>query len=200
MAKQELIYNIRHDLGVNDEDTEALCLEITNQKSKNIFINTIYRQPSGNKENFENYFGKLLEKTKTKITYLIGDFNLNLLDYDTNCNVKSYCNTTFSHNFIPIINKPTRVTNHNATIIDHILKNSFDSKINTGILKVDISDHFTIFFTSKSINVKTSQDPVFVTKRDINPFTLSLFKEKLLKVDWGLLHIIKDPNKAYKKF
>ena len=45
---------------VNDAGTEALCLEIINQKSKNIFINTIYRQPSGNKENFENYFGKFL--------------------------------------------------------------------------------------------------------------------------------------------
>ena len=131
---KELIYNIRHDLSVNDEDNEALCLEIINQKSKNIFSNTIYRQPSRNKENFENYFGKFLEKTKTKITYLLGDFNLNFLDYDTNCKVKSYCNTAFSHNSIPIINKPTRVTNHNATIIDHILINYFDSKIDTGIV------------------------------------------------------------------
>ena len=167
---------------------------------KKYFYNTIYWQPSGNKENFENYFGKFLEKIKTKITYLLGDFNLNLLNYETNCKVKSYYNTAFSHNFIPIINKPTHVTNHNATIIDHILTNSFDRKIDTGILKVDISDHFPIFFISKSINVKTSQDPVFVTKRDINPFTLSLLKEILLKVDWGLLHPIKDPNEAYKTF
>ena len=36
-----LIYNIRHDLSVNDEDTEVLCLEIINQKSNKIFINTI---------------------------------------------------------------------------------------------------------------------------------------------------------------
>ena len=37
----ELIYNIRHDLNVNDEGADPLCLEIANQKSKNIFINTI---------------------------------------------------------------------------------------------------------------------------------------------------------------
>ena len=97
--------------------------------------------------------------------------------------MKSYCNTAFSHYFIPIKNKPTRVTNHNATIIDHILTNSFNSKIDNGILKFDISDHFPILFASKLINVKTSQDPVFVAKRDINPFTLSFPKEKLLKVD-----------------
>ena len=134
-----MIYYIKHDLSVNTKDTEAVCLEIINQKSKNIFINTFYRQPSGNKENFENHFGKFLKKTKTKITYLLGDFKVNLLDYDTNFKVKSYCNTVFSHKFIPIINEPMRVTNHNATIIDHTLSNSFDSKIDTGILKVDIS-------------------------------------------------------------
>ena len=99
-----------------------------------------------------------------------------------------------------MINKPMCVTNHDATIIDHILTNSFDSKIDTGILKVGILDHFLSFFISKSINVKTSQDPVFVTKRDICDFTLSLLKEKLLKVDWGLLHTIKDPNEAYITF
>ena len=114
--------------------------------------------------------------------------------------LKSYGNTALSHNFIPITNKPAGVTNHNATIIDHILTNSFDSKIDTGILKGDISDYLPIFFTSKSINVKTCQDQVFVTKCNINLFTLSLLKEKLLKVDWGLLNSIKDLNEAYKTF
>ena len=49
--------------------------------------------------------------------------------------------------------------NHNATIIDHILKNYFDIKIDTEILKVDISDHFLILFSPNSINTKTNQDP-----------------------------------------
>ena len=109
---------------------------------------------SGDKENFENYFGTFLGKTKTKITYLLGDFNLNFLNNDTNLDIKSYCNTAFAHNFIPILNKPNRIMNHNATIIDHILANSFDIKIDTRILKVDISDHFPIYFISKSINVR----------------------------------------------
>ena len=87
-----------------------------------------------------------LIKIKTEITYVLGDFKLNLLHYDTNCQVKSYCNTTFCHNFIPKINKPTHVTNHNAINIDPILINSFDSKTDIGILKIDISEHFPFFF------------------------------------------------------
>ena len=40
--------------------------------------------------------------------------------------------------------------NHNATNIDHILTNCFDSKVDTEIVKVQISDHFpqTIFLSS----------------------------------------------------
>ena len=195
-----MIYYIKHDLSVNTKDTEAVCLEIINQKSKNIFINTFYRQPSGNKENFENHFGKFLKKTKTKITYLLGDFNLNLLDYHTNLKVKSYSNTAFSHNFMPIINKPTCVTNHNETIIDHILTNSFHSKIDIRILNVDISDHFPIFFISKSINVKTSKGPVFVTKGGINLLHFPSSKKNYSKLTGAYYILLKIRMKLIKHF
>ena len=78
------------------------------------------------------------------------------------------------------------MTNHNAAIIYHVLTNSFDSKIDTGISMVDDADHFLIFFKSKLLTVKTSQDLEFDTKRNISSFTLSLPnpKEKLLRVDW----------------
>ena len=66
---KELIYNTRNDLSDNNDDNESLCLEIISQKSKNIFIDTICRQPYGNEENFENYFSKVLEKTKDNISY-----------------------------------------------------------------------------------------------------------------------------------
>lgn len=114
--------------------------------------------------------------------------------------VNSYCNTVFSHNSIPIINKSTSVTNHNDTTIDQNLTNCFDSKINSRILKVYISDHFPMFFTSKSINVKASHDLAFVTKRNTSPFTFSLLKEKLHEADWGFLNAFKDPIEAFKTF
>ena len=41
LIHKDLIYNIRHNLSVNN-DTEALYLNMINQKSKNIFINTTF--------------------------------------------------------------------------------------------------------------------------------------------------------------
>ena len=55
-------------LSVNNHNNDALFLEIINEGSKNIFINTIYRQLLKNKEYFENYFGKFLEKKQGKIS------------------------------------------------------------------------------------------------------------------------------------
>ena len=40
-----LTYSVRKDLSTNNEDIESLCVEIINTKSKNILVNTSYRQP-----------------------------------------------------------------------------------------------------------------------------------------------------------
>ena len=122
-----LIFKKRPDLCVNNNDIESLSIEILNKNTKNIIVNVTYRQPAGNIEVFENAFKNILSSKKhnSKPVYLTGDFNLNLLDYKTNAKVKSYLNMVFSHSFIPLINKPTRISKNNATIIDHLLTNTF---------------------------------------------------------------------------
>ena len=147
---ESLTFNVRHDLSVNNADIEALCVEIINKKSKNILINTQYRLPAGNFNEFEAYLNTFLAKSKTtdKTCFLVGDLNLNLIDYQSNAKVRDFVNLIFQY-LVPIVNKPTRVTENNATLIDYIITNSFMDQENlTGILKTDISDHFPIFTIS----------------------------------------------------
>ena len=68
-------------------------------------------------------------KNNGKDLYIVGDMNLNLLDHSTNSKVKEYLNIVFQNLLIPMINKPTRVSKSNATIIDHILTNSFLNRL-----------------------------------------------------------------------
>ena len=154
-----LIFNKRSDLCINNNDIESLLIEITNTNSKNIIVNVTYRQPAGNIKVFEDSLKRILAPTPNmnKHFYITDDFNLNLLDYKTNTKVKSYLNMIFAHSFIPLINKPTRISRNNATLIDHILTNTFMSeKYLTGIIKTDISDHFPVFFvTDTEINKTT---------------------------------------------
>ena len=132
--------------------------------------------------------------------YITGDLNLNLLDYKTNAKVKSYLNLIFSHSFIPLINKPTRISKNNATVIDHILTNTFiNNDYKSGIIKTDISDHFPVFIIADAELNKTHKTE-FIFKREINSVNLSEFNESLLTVDWNNLLNSTDSNIAYNEF
>ena len=60
-----LIYNIRPDLSINNDNIEPLCIEIVNKKGKNILINTQYRQPAGIYSEFQKYLKDFTKKAKT---------------------------------------------------------------------------------------------------------------------------------------
>ena len=51
----------------------------------------------------------------------------------------------FANNILPIITKPTRLTDHTATLTDHISTNPPLLNFIAGILTVDISDHILVF-------------------------------------------------------
>ena len=126
--------------------------------------------------------------------------NLNLLDHSTKSKVKEYLNIVFQNLLIPMINKPTRVSKSNATIIDHILTNSFlNTDCSAVIIKIDISDHFPIFLIS---NEKISENAKNITihKRVINEQSILYFKEILHEVDWTHLYTLCNPNQAYNYF
>ena len=91
-----LIYNIKQDLSINNDNIEALCKEINNKNDKNIFINTEYKQLAGICSEFEKYLKDFTNKAKNngKDLYIVGDVNLNLLAHSTNSKVKDDLNIT----------------------------------------------------------------------------------------------------------
>ena len=101
---------------------------------------------------------KFLDKIKTLICknhekplFLVGDLNINYLDYSINTNVRDLFNLIFQNGIFPLINRATRVTKSSAAIIDHVLTNTIiDSEIQSGIIKTDISDHFAVFAFMKT--------------------------------------------------
>ena len=136
-----------------------------------------------------------------KPIYLLGDFNLNVLEYDTNTKVKGFLNLLFQNSFIPVINKPTRVTRNTATAIDHIITNSFiSSDFHTGIIKSDISDHFPIFIICKTRNINIYNEDITVTKRNINEKSINNFNSLLANTNWDNLYNNKSANEAYNSF
>ena len=81
-----------------------------------------------------------------------GDANIDLLN-DDRMNGR-YIDLFQSFSFIPYITMPTRVTHNSCTLIDHLWCNVV-SNAKAGIIRTDITDHYTIFlclFDRKSDN------------------------------------------------
>src|SRR3989442_3175103 len=130
--------------------TEYLFLEIAKDNLRYL-IGGFYRHPSSNISDFcsklENLFQSQSFRRSKLTCILAGDFNVDLLKYDTHSDVANFIDILVNYNFLPLTVIPTRVTDSTATIIDHIYfrpTNGATSNIElalNGCLTVDISDH-----------------------------------------------------------
>lgn len=83
-----------------------------------------------NLNGFSDKISELFSKVKheNKIKYLMGDFNINILDSDSNLHMVNFIETMYSYSMFPLIIKPARVTNTTATLIDNIFCNDLNSR------------------------------------------------------------------------
>ena len=192
----------RKDLNVNCTDCESLSVEIINDKIKNSIVTTMYRPPESNLKQFKKLFKTHISKCCNKNLYVTGDFNINLLNCEIDSNVTQFLNTLFQHNVIPLINKPTRITRTSETLIDNILTNNFHcSKIQSGVIKTDISDHFPIFMTEHIQVSESNEQPKTIFQRNINEKSISEFRNLLQNnTDWEIIKKCEDANSAYNLF
>ena len=66
---------------------------------------------------------------------IIGDLNINYLEYLENDKVSTFCNWLFECDAIALINKPTRVAKLSATIIDNVITaNIFNESLKKDII------------------------------------------------------------------
>ena len=97
---------------------------------------------------------------------MCGDFIINLLDYKLNNHTQHFVDLLFTLSLFPLINRPTRLSNQHALIIDNIFTNAINMNINCGIIMEDINDHFPIFCISQ-LDVKKplkSNNELFIEK------------------------------------
>ena len=79
----------------------------------------------------------------------MGDFNINLVNYDSHPETNDFINLMVSHYLLPQILHPTSVTDHSATIIDSIFFDTLEFETLSGSLLTKISDDFPQFLVIK---------------------------------------------------
>ena len=81
----------------------------------------------------------------------MGDFNLDVLKFESHQDTNNFLNTLSSFFFQPQILQPTRITEHSATLIDNTFFNSLDHFVISGNLIYDLSGHLQISLLLQSI-------------------------------------------------
>ena len=101
---------------------ETVFVEVKDKSKKKIVIRCIYRHHTPISDFSSEFLEKTLQKiTKSKKTcVLLGDFNIDLIKYDSNQGVSNFYDNISSHGFRPLILQPSRVTAKSATLIDNI--------------------------------------------------------------------------------
>ena len=129
---------------------ESIFFEVQTNKCKRIIVGVIYHpnsHPCANLYLFKSTILYIQDKisNESKIAYLMGDYNINLLNFATCKTTNDFIDSVIAQGFIPHITKPTRVTSVSETIIDHMYSNHIHPNYESGIIITDIADHFGIY-------------------------------------------------------
>ena len=106
----------------------------------------------------------------------------------------------FWFGMITMISKPTSVTMHTATGINHLFTNTImnNIEIKTAIVKTDFWP-FSYHLCYKKENRRwISEQCIF--KSNILDQSINKFKQKLSNIDWNNIKILQNPNDAHSKF
>ena len=143
-------YVYRCDLVSPEPICESLFIEIDKhvfRQQSNIILGVIYRPPNTDINSFNETLSTILEKLKVedKICYLM-DYNINLLNYSSHSLTSDFVDLMHSYSFISLINRPTRITENSAPLIDNIFVNKPNLSSFQAILVTDISDHLPLIY------------------------------------------------------
>lgn len=168
-------------------------------KHKSIIVATIYIHPPVNSQTYDD-LNKLMRylTTLNKRIYILGDFNINLLDKN---NIFAIKLKTFlaTYGLIQVIKEPTRITEYSKTLIDLCITNDKNIKYAKSISDNNLADHNTIMI---SLDLVQPKPDYYCTKtfRTTKNYNTSQFNQILKLQPFHNIYAINNDNTAVKIF
>ena len=172
---------------------EHIFIEVEINKLK-ILIGVLYKSPSVRYGVFNEIFETLaFLTTKYDHCILLGDFNINQLDYNSPA-CKFFRNNILEPlSLSQIVKSPTRITKDTCTLIDLILVNSINNVKFVGTADIaGISDH-KIVYCSYSLK-KIKPKPKIIKRRDLRNFAKDKYLSDMSNADWNAVEGMADTN------
>jgi hypothetical protein len=133
------------NLNFVNEIFEVCSVKLTFSRRTSVNIVGIYRPPDRARLadfNIALYNDVLSLFRPTDQIILTGDFNIDLFQLDDHG--RTFVENLQSNSFLPVISKPTHVSDNRASLLDHLWTNHL-GRIISGVFDIDITDHKPIF-------------------------------------------------------
>ena len=142
------------------------------------------------------HLNKLSENVskEQKCILLLGDFSVNLLNYNDNNQTNEFLDSLASNSFIPFILQPTRISSYSNILIDNIFSSVIDPDITSVDLTATISDHLPQFAIIANMFGNNSGNKPNIYERDWSKFYWEKFILDYVSADWGDLLKIDELN------
>ena len=184
-----LSFKSRNDLNLyKTNQLESTFIEILNSKKSNIFVGCLYKHPVMDNTDFnKNYLNPILDKIskENKQVFLLGDFNIDLLNYNDHQPTNEFLDSLASNSFLPYILQPTRLTSHSKTLIDNIFSNVISHEVTSGNITATISDHLPQFLFVPNVFSNPSCQKSNIYERDWSKFVQQNFVLDYFDKDWS---------------
>jgi hypothetical protein len=192
------------DLCTCNDEIESAFIELLPcnfEDNTPIVIGVVYRPPNTDIPMFIEQMTNIINhnNVENKRCYIMGDFNINLLNCSSHTSTADFVDNMFAHLYVPLINRPTRLCRSSATLIDNIFTNNISvSYAKSGILRTDISDHMPIFHVTRCVKAKSERKNV---KRPvINDNTLNNMLHDLSSKHWDEILQSGNVEQSFTKF
>ena len=166
---------------------DCLFIEIENLNKNKILFGNIYRTP-GAIDDFNEDLNSLLNSVKNNYSQIIitGDFNINLININTQETAALFMDSMMSSGLLPNITLPTRISPDSATLIDNIFTTKNLTPNKSGIIESSISDHYPQFISYNNIRKTRPKLPKYIQYRQINKQYTNIFLHKLNNTNWNV--------------
>ena len=105
-----------------------------------------------------------------KQIFLLGDFNINLLNYNEHQPTNEFLDSLASNSIIPYILLPRRLTIHSKTLIDNIFSNVLSCEAISGNITATISDHLPQFLLAPNVLPNHLSNKSNILEKDLSKF------------------------------
>ena len=142
-----------------------------------------------------NLLDKIFKEQKS--VFLLGNFNVNLLNYKNQNLTNEFLDFLDSNSFVPYILQPAQQTSNSKTLIDNISSNIILPEAISGNLTSTISDYLLQLMIIPNVFCNPASNKAYIFERDWSNFDQENFILDYFSINWNVALKLDEQNVDY---